>query len=185
MGRLIGSVGLAPGSDSGFDLDTKGQIHGYTSTQYALDVGTNNQVLTADSTTASGLDWKDSSTVTPTTSFVIACSDEDTAIDSTGTKVTFRMPYAFTVTSVRASLTTAGTGANLFTVDISEAASSILSTKITIDATETTSTTATTPPVISDSALADDSQITIDVDQLDSGGVAAGLKVYIIGYRVV
>ena len=60
-GRLIGSVGLAPGSDSGFDLDTKGQIHGYTSTQYALDVGTDNQVLTADSTTASGLDWKDSS----------------------------------------------------------------------------------------------------------------------------
>ena len=53
--RLIGSVGLAPGSDSGFDLDTKGQIHGYTSTQYALDVGSNDQIIYADSTTASGL----------------------------------------------------------------------------------------------------------------------------------
>ena len=180
MGRLIGSVGLAPGSDSGFDLDTKGQIHGYTSTQYAIDVGNDTEILVCDSGEASGLKY-----TANTTSFMIACSDEDTAIDSTGTKVTFRMPYAFTVTAVRASLTTAGTGANLFTVDISEAASSILSTKITIDATETTSTTATTPPVISDSALADDSQITIDVDQLDSGGVAAGLKVYIIGYRVV
>jgi len=53
--RLIGSVGLKPGTDTGFDLDTKGQIHGYTSTQYALDVGTNNFVIYADSSTASGL----------------------------------------------------------------------------------------------------------------------------------
>ena len=53
--KLIGSVGLSPGSDSGFDLDTKGQIHGYTTTQYALPVGSNNQIIYADSTTASGL----------------------------------------------------------------------------------------------------------------------------------
>ena len=26
--KLIGSVGLAPGTDTGFDLDTKGQLHG-------------------------------------------------------------------------------------------------------------------------------------------------------------
>ena len=122
---------------------------------------------------------------TRTTSFVIPCSDETTAIDSIGTKVTFRMPYDYTVTEVRASLTTAGTGANLFTVDISEGGTTILSTKITIDASETTSTTAATPPVISDSSLADDAQMTIDVDQLDSGGVAAGLKVYIIGYKTL
>ena len=55
MGKLIGSVGLAPGSDSGFDLDTKGQIHGYTSTQYALPVGSDNHIIYADSTSASGL----------------------------------------------------------------------------------------------------------------------------------
>lgn len=53
--RLIGSVGLKPGTDTGFDLDQKGQIHGYTTTQYALDVGTNNFIIYADSTTASGL----------------------------------------------------------------------------------------------------------------------------------
>ena len=115
-------------------------------------------------------------------SFIIACSDETTVL-TTGTKATFRMPYAFTVTAVRASLTTAGTGANLVTVDINESGSTILSTKITIDATETTSTTAATPPVISDAALADDAQMTIDIDQIDSGGVSAGLKVTIIGYQ--
>ena len=94
------------------------------------------------------------------------------------------MPFAFTLTAVRASLTTAGTGANLVTVDIEQGGTSILSTNITIDATETTSTTATTPPVISTSALTDDASIDFDVDQIDSGGVSAGLKVYLIGYRV-
>ena len=178
MGRLIGSVGLAPGSDSGFDLDTKGQIHGYTSTQYALDVGNDSDILVCDSGEASGLKY-----TANTTSFVLACSDEDSDL-TTGTKLTWRMPYGFTVTAVRASLTTAATGGTLLTVDINESGTTILSTKITIDASETTSTTAATPPVISDSALADDAQMTIDIDNIGSTNPGKGLKVYIIGYRV-
>lgn len=111
---------------------------------------------------------------------VVACSDEDTAISATGTKVTFRMPHAMTVTAVRASLTTAdSTG---ITVDINEGGTSILSTKITIDASEKTSTTAATPPVISDSALADDAEMTVDVDAVGSSE-ATGLKVTLIGTR--
>ena len=93
------------------------------------------------------------------------------------------MPYAFTVTAVRASLTTAGTGGTLVTVDINESGTTILSTKITIDASETTSTTAATAPVISDSALADDSQITIDIDAVGSTNTGKGLKVELIGTR--
>ena len=118
-------------------------------------------------------------------SFIVACSDETTALTTGAAKATFRMPYAFTVTGVRASLTTAGTGANLVTVDINEGGSTILSTKITIDATETTSVTAATQPVISDASLADDAQMTVDIDQIDSGGVSAGLKVTLIGYPTV
>ena len=53
--RLIGSVGLKPGTDTGFDLDTKGQIHGYSDTQFALPVGTNDHVIYADSSATSGL----------------------------------------------------------------------------------------------------------------------------------
>jgi len=121
---------------------------------------------------------------TRTTSFVIACSDETTAL-TTGTKVTFRLPYAYTITEVRASLTTAGTGANLVTLDFEQNGTSILSTKITIDATELTSTTAAAQPVISTSALTDDAAIDCDVDQIDSGGVSAGLKMYLIGYKTL
>ena len=53
--RLIGSVGLKPGTDTGFDLDEKGQIHGYSDTQFALPVGSNDQVIYADSSATSGL----------------------------------------------------------------------------------------------------------------------------------
>jgi hypothetical protein len=90
------------------------------------------------------------------------------------------MPRAVTLTSVRASLTTAQASGSIFTVDINEGGTSILSTKLTIDNTEKTSTTAATPPVISDAALADDAEMTIDIDQIGNG-TATGLKVYLIG----
>jgi hypothetical protein len=112
---------------------------------------------------------------------MIALGDETTTITTGVAKVTFRMPWAMTVTAVRASLTTASTTSGPVTVDINEAGVSILSTKLTIDDTEKTSTTAATAAVISDSALADDAEITIDID--DEGSGAKGLKVYIIGTR--
>ena len=95
------------------------------------------------------------------------------------------MPYAMTlnagIAGVKGSLVTAGTGVNLLTVDINEGGSTILSTKLTFDSTETTTISGATPVIISDTALAADSIITIDVDQLDSGGVAAGLKITLMG----
>ena len=115
-------------------------------------------------------------------SFVIAASDEPTALTTGTNKVRFRMPYAFTLTSVRASVNTAPVGSTL-TVDINEAGTTILSTKITIDASETTSVTAATAPVISDSSLADDAIIGIDIDQIGSSTAGAGLKVTLIGYK--
>lgn len=110
----------------------------------------------------------------------VACSDEVTALSAGVGKVTFRMPFAMTLSAVRASLTTAQASGSIFTVDINESGTSVISTKLTIDNTEKTSTTAATPPVISDTALADDAEITIDIDQIGDG-TAKGLKVYLIG----
>lgn len=95
-------------------------------------------------------------------------------------KVTFRVPFAFTLTAVRASLKTAQATGSILTIDINEAGTTILSTKLTIDNTEKTSTTAATPVVISDTSLALDAEITIDIDQVGDG-TAVGLKVYLIG----
>lgn len=112
----------------------------------------------------------------------VAASDETTALTTGTAKVTFRMPFAMTLTGIRASLTTAQTSGSIFTVDVNESGTTILSTKITIDNTEKTSTTAATAPVISDTSLADDAEITVDIDQIGDG-TAKGLKVSLIGYK--
>ena len=113
---------------------------------------------------------------------IVAIGDETSAITSGTGKVTFRMPYAFTLTEVRASLTIAQASGSILTVDINENGNTILSTKLTIDNGEKTSTTAATGAVISDVNLADDAEITIDIDQVGTDG--AGLKVTLIGVQV-
>jgi len=118
----------------------------------------------------------------PDENIILAISDEGSDLTTGTAKLTFRMPYAFTLTGVRASVTTAPTGATV-TVDINESGVSILSTKLTIDATEKTSTTAATPAVISDADLADDAEITIDIDQIGSTIAGAGLKVTLLGNK--
>lgn len=142
--------------------------------------GDNDQCLaiTLDDDTlwiSDGTEW---TRVNPLEVLAFAVSDETTTI-TTGTAVlTFRMPYGFKLLAVKASLTTASTS-GVVTVDINEAGSSVLSTKLSIDQDEKTSTTAATPAVISDAALADDAEITIDIDA--AGSKATGLKVYLLG----
>jgi hypothetical protein len=111
----------------------------------------------------------------------LACSDETTALTTGTAKIKFRMGGAYTVTGVRASLSTAQASGSIFTVDINEGGTTILSTKLTIDNTELTSTTAATAAVVSDASLADDAEISVDIDQIGDGS-AKGLKVTILGY---
>lgn len=155
-------------------------LDGLTDVEIASGGPSHGDVLTWDSVASA---WVNDTIAagSVTESLVIAASDEVTAISAGTGKTTFRMPYAFTLSGVRASLTSAcATGT--FTVDINEGGTSILSTKLTIDATEKTSTTAATAAVISDSALAEDAEITIDVDNAGDG-TATGLKVVLIGVQ--
>lgn len=113
---------------------------------------------------------------------VIAVSDETTALTTGTAKVTFRMPFRMIVSEVRGSLVTAQTSGSIFTVNVKESGSTIFSTNLTIDNTEKTSTTAATPAVISDTDLADDAEMTIDITQVGDG-TAKGLKITLIGRR--
>lgn len=112
----------------------------------------------------------------------IPVGDETTDLTVADGKAIFRMPFAMTLTSVRASVTTAPVGSTII-VDVTESGTTIFSTLLTIDASEKTSTTAATAAVLSDTALADDAEISINVDQIGSGTAGAGLKIYLIGYR--
>jgi hypothetical protein len=145
----------------------------FNAKQDALSSGVNIKTINSTSILGSG------NLATPF-ELVVAASDESTALTTGTAKITFRMPRAVTLSSVRASLTTAQASGTIFTVDINEGGVSILSTKLTIDNTEKTSTTAVTAPVISDANLADDAEMTIDIDQIGNGS-ATGLKVMLIG----
>lgn len=111
-----------------------------------------------------------------------AISDETTDITTGTAKLTVPWPYAnSTLTAVYASLVAASSsGAPQF--DINEAGSSILSTKLTIDASETDSSTAATPAVISDASIAHRAAVTFDIDTAGTG--AKGAKITVVGYYI-
>jgi phage-related tail fiber protein len=112
----------------------------------------------------------------------VACSDETSILTAGAPKVTFRMPYAMELASIKGSLTTAQGAGSIFTVDVNKNGTSILSTKLTIDNGEKTSVTAAAAAVLSDTSLAADDEVTIDIDQIGDG-TATGLKVYLIGLQ--
>jgi len=114
-----------------------------------------------------------------------AVSDETTDLTTGAAELTLYMPDAFTIDTsiedgVGCSVNTAPTGSAI-TVGINETGVSILSTDITIDATENTSKTAATAPVVSDTALASGSAIAFDIDGVGSTTAGQGLKCWIIG----
>ena len=119
--------------------------------------------------------------VSDTMAMIIACSDETTNLTTGNAKVTFRAPFAFTILGVRANVKTAPTG-NTIVVIIKEGGNSIFSTNLSIDASEKTSVTAAVPVVISDTSIADDAEMTIDIDQIGSTVAGVALKVVIL-YR--
>lgn len=106
----------------------------------------------------------------------IAISDETTDLTTGTAKRTFRMPVGCTLIKVRANVVTAPTGATLI-FDINEDGNSVLSTKLSIDAGEKTSKTASSAAVFSDTSIADDAEITIDIDQIGSTIAGTGAKV--------
>lgn len=114
----------------------------------------------------------------------LACSDLTTALTTGTSKGYFRMPYSMNVTEVMASVLTAPTGTGNLTVDINKNGTSILSTKLTFDAGEKTTVTASTPAVISTSAFALDDEVTVDIDAVSGTVTGTGLIVTLIGERV-
>jgi len=101
---------------------------------------------------------------------------------STGTaKEQIRLQREFRIQGIAASLGIAAS-AGTTTVDINVNGSSILATKLTIDAGEKTSRTAAIPYVLTTIDFSVDDEFVFDVDT--TGTDAAGLKVYLIGWQL-
>ncbi|MGQ7945002.1 hypothetical protein [Flavobacterium sp. WC2509] len=136
-------------------------------------------------TTLSGSNTGDETTATLKTKFDVelayALSDETSNL-TVGNLISFRMPYAMTLSDVRISVNDAPTLSSLI-VDVKEAGASIFSTLLSIDASELTSVTAATPAVVSDVNLADDALITVSTTQIGSGNTGKGLKIVFKGKK--
>ena len=125
----------------------------------------------------------DVATTAKTECIMLAASDETSDLEVGTDKVKFILPYAFTLTGISASVTTAPSGSALI-ADVHEAGTSIMTTnKLSIDADETSTSTAATAPTLTDTSLASGALITIDIDQIGSSTAGAGLKVYLTGYQ--
>jgi hypothetical protein len=158
---------------SGHVTDTTNP-HGVTATQVGLGNVTNESKATMFTSptftgTVTGIPYD----------IQFAASDETTLLTTGTSKMTFRVPRAFTLTAVRASLSAVSDA--LITVDLNLDATTILSTEITIDIGEATSVTAATPPVVSTSAMTDDGIITVDLTVGGGATTGAGLKITMIG----
>ena len=165
---LEGSMMFKEQSAATADLDSYGQL-------WVKDATPNQLYFTNDAGNDIRLDEE---------VFIISLSDESTNLATGTSKATFNMPFAMTLTSVKATVNTAPVGSTIV-VDINEAGSTILTTKLSIDAGEKTSLTAATAAVIGGAgpALANDALITFDIDQIGSSTAGKGLKVTLYGYR--
>jgi hypothetical protein len=110
--------------------------------------------------------------------FQVAASDESSALTAGTNKIKFHWPVTGTVTQVWAGLSTAQTSGSTLTVDVNNAGSTMLSTKVTIDNTEETSLSAATPAVLNGSASITKGALgAVDIDTVGNG-TAKGLKLY-------
>ena len=122
----------------------------------------------------------DGTTLRSPFSLIVAVSDETTDLTTGTAKVTFRMPAAVTLSSVRIDVNTAPTGSAII-VDVTESGTTIFSAKPQIAASATTSVGGANPGTLSDTALASNAEIKINVDQIGSSTAGKGLKVTLIG----
>ena len=117
---------------------------------------------------------------------IVALSDETTDLTTGDGKAFFNMPFAMTLTGVKATVNTAPAG-SIIKVDIEEAGSTILTNAnlLSIDANEKTSLTAAQAAVIGGAgpALANDAEIKFNIDAVGSSTAGKGLKVTLYGYR--
>lgn len=134
---------------------------------FTNDAGTDTTLGSGGSSTER-LIWRITNDVSP-----ITVSTDDLAC--------FYVSAAFTLTGVYGSLNGVGGTSGTTTIDINENGISVLSTLLTIDYGESTSATAATAAVISDSAIAANSQLCVEIDVVTGDADETGLVVILTG----
>ena len=161
---------LATGETGDFTLDVAGGI--------VIDSDTGN-IIFADG----GSDLASIATLRQEC-FMMACSDETTDITATADKIRIQMPYDFTLTEIKASLTTAPTGADATTVNIYNVTDgdTVINTAALSFAAAAISANSTSFTAGQDT-ITEDAVIAVDVAAIAGTTGGAGLKVTLIGHQ--
>lgn len=107
--------------------------------------------------------------------FCFALSDETTPLVTSSTTVTWRAPFEGTLINVRTSVASTSIGADIL-VNLKESGASVFSTRVSIDANEKTSRSAASAHAFSDTAFADDAEMTWEIDRVGTTQAGTGLK---------
>lgn len=171
------SITLANGTTGGDNLDFAGQDVLLNSTNESVMLAFNGTNWTILSASPSLLTVNLVGQQTDT--WVIAASDETSALTTGTGKVTFEAPYNAVITGIGASLTTAPTGTTLI-ADVNVGSGSVMAaSKLVIDVSEKTTRTAAVPPVVTQTTITAGDIVTVDIDQRGSTVAGAGLKIYL------
>lgn len=114
----------------------------------------------------------------PLEAIVVYITDEATTVTTGTSKRTLFMPYAFTLVSAFAAVTTQSSS-GVVTVDVNLTGSTIFSTNPSIAASADTNLSSGTAAALSTTAVAQGGKLTFDVDAAGTG--AKGLHVIMIG----
>ena len=171
------TLGTAGGIAVGL-LDAKGDLIAASAADTAakLTAGANNKVLTADSAQSAGLKWQ------LTKDIEVKVIDDTTTLTTGDGKVIVCIPASLggaDLTAAHAFVTTVSSSRNLPTVQIRNVTQTadMLTTRITIDASEFTSYSAAAAPVIDtgNDDVATGDLIAVDVDVAGTGAKGLGV----------
>ncbi len=135
-----------------------------------------------NSTKAASTAYTDNAVAKQPEVFMVAISDETTALTTGTAVITFRIPFACSMTALpRANVNTVSSS-GLPTFNIKKNGTTIFSTNLTIDASEKTSVTAATPAALTSSptTFADDDEITIDIVTAGTGTKGAKITLNVV-----
>lgn len=176
-----GTVIIETGGNIRYQVDEWGTL------LVAGNAGSSGQVLKSRGSSNTP-EWGDPPVLPPSV-LQYTIGDETTVLTVGTNKFRVRIPYTFVITEIRGSLSTAQTTGNRVIVDVNINGTTVFNPtfRLSFDNNSRTTRFASVPSEIAPIngfTVAEDEELSVDIDQIGAATVARGLKITIYGIRV-